>query len=342
MTLLKTIFAFVKPHLRWLILAATFIFLGQALAKHWQEVVDIEISRQGWAIVAAALLVTLFAHIWSGLVWTLILREFGCTVPKLWTVRVYLKTNIAKYLPGNVWHFYGRVRAMHAAQVPWPIAVLSVVIEPLLDIAAALLLAVGLGGFHRPVFQFVGLAIVLLALHPAILNPGTHFISKMKLKPANSGKAEGVRTDGEGTDSGQMSSGQTGTGQAEATQSQLDAAIIKRYPAIPLLGELIFYVLRSLGFLAIVLAMGPLELQQMPILMSSFSVAYFLGLVVPGAPGGIGVFEATLVALLELHFSAGLLLKAVAIYRLVSILAEVTGAAMASVELSPKLDRVSR
>ena len=330
---LKTIFAFVKPHLRWLILAATFIFLGQALANHWQEVVDIEISSRGWAIVAAALLITLFSHIWSGLVWTWILREFDCTVPKLWTVRVYLKTNIAKYLPGNVWHFYGRVRAMHAAQVPWAIAVLSVVIEPLLDIAAALLLAVGLGGFHRPVFQLVGLAIVLLALHPAVLNPGTHFISKMKLKPAKSGKVDRVRAGVVVSGAEQVSSGATEAGPVEVAPSQLDAVIIKRYPAIPLLGELIFYILRSLGFLLIVLAMGPLELQQMPILMSSFSVAYFLGLVVPGAPGGIGVFEATLVALLELHFSAGLLLKAVAIYRLVSIIAEVTGAAIASVEL---------
>ncbi|WP_017327158.1 lysylphosphatidylglycerol synthase domain-containing protein [Synechococcus sp. PCC 7336] len=311
MKFFKALVALVKPYIRWVILTATLVFLGHALAQHWQEAIAIPIRPRGWGIVAIATAVTLFSHIWSGWVWTLILQEFDCTVPKLWTVQVYLKTNIAKYLPGNVWHFYGRVRAMHAAKVPWAIAVLSVVIEPLLDIAAALLVAIGLGGLERPLLQLVGLAIVLLALHPAALNPGIHYLSKLKLKPAS------------------------------AEESSLEKAIVARYPLIPLLGEVIFFILRSLGFLLIVVALtpDPLQWQQFPLLMSSFSVAYFLGLVVPGAPGGIGVFEATLVALLELHFSAGLLLKSVAIYRLVSIVAEVTGAGLASIQLPDPLNK---
>jgi uncharacterized membrane protein YbhN (UPF0104 family) len=72
-----------------------------------------------------------------------------------------------------------------------------------------------------------------------------------------------------------------------------------------------------------------LELSQIPLLLGAFSLAWLLGLVVPGAPGGLGVFEATAIALLEQRLSPGLLISAIALYRLVSILAESAGAGLA-------------
>jgi len=50
-------------------------------------------------------------------------------------VQIYLQTNIAKYLPGNVWH-YGRISAAVKAGVSGSAATLSVLLEPLLMAAA--------------------------------------------------------------------------------------------------------------------------------------------------------------------------------------------------------------
>jgi len=50
---------------------------------------------------------------------------------------------------------------------------------------------------------------------------------------------------------------------------------------------------------------------------------------VPGTPGGVGVFEATALALLEQKFSPGIVLSAVAFYRLISVLAESFAAGLA-------------
>jgi uncharacterized membrane protein YbhN (UPF0104 family) len=58
-----------------------------------------------------------------------------------------------------------------------------------------------------------------------------------------------------------------------------------------------------------------------------------VGLVVPGAPGEMGVFEATAIALLSDRFSTGIILSAVALSRIINILADVSGAFLA------KLDR---
>jgi glycosyltransferase 2 family protein len=54
-----------------------------------------------------------------------------------------------------------------------------------------------------------------------------------------------------------------------------------------------------------------------------------LGLITPGTPGGLGVLEVTAIALLESYFSPGLILTVVALNRIVSILAEAAGAALA-------------
>lgn len=50
-----------------------------------------------------------------------------------------------------------------------------------------------------------------------------------------------------------------------------------------------------------------------------------IGLVLPGFPGGLGVFEAIAIALLGKLLPPGLLLGAIASYRLITIAAEVIG-----------------
>jgi uncharacterized membrane protein YbhN (UPF0104 family) len=84
-----------------------------------------------------------------------------------------------------------------------------------------------------------------------------------------------------------------------------------------------------MGFLVTFLAIHAIEPGQIPLLISVFSLAWLLGLVIPGAPGGIGVFEATAIALLDQTISPAVLLSVVALYRLISILAEAAGAGLA-------------
>ena len=288
-----------------MILGGTLFFLANALKDHWQEVAAIRIDAVGWATLAIAVGVTLLAHTWSGWVWTWILHELNQPVSSSQFIQIYLKTNIAKYLPGNVWHYYGRITAAKTAGVPAGAATLSVLLEPLLMAAAALAIVLlsiqSVARNSRVTLQglsLLGLAAVLMAIHPWFLNVAIRFLGFLKLKATNS--------------------------------STVDASVgLVRYPLRPLLGELGFLGLRGTGFLLTLLALKPLELSQIPLLLGAFSFAWLLGLVVPGAPGGIGVFEATALALLEQRFSPGLIISAIALYRLVSILAEAAGAGLA-------------
>ena len=302
----KIIWSRLKPYCRWVILGGTLFFLAKALKDHWQEVAAIRITATGWATLAIALGVTLLAHTWSGWVWTWILQDLNQSINRPQFVQVYLKTNLAKYLPGNVWHYYGRISAAMAAGVATSAATLSVLLEPLLMVAAALvivLLSTQSSTINSqvslPGLPILGLVTVLIAVHPLFLNRAITSFGQLKAKAIGS-----------------------------STVKSKDFQI-QRYPIRPLLGELGFVLIRGTGFLLTLLALGPLELNQVPLLLGAFSLAWLFGLIVPGAPGGLGVFEATAIALLNQSFSPGLLISAIALYRLISILAESAGAALA-------------
>ncbi|VEP12312.1 putative integral membrane protein [Hyella patelloides LEGE 07179] len=299
--MIPQILARVKPYLRWFILGGTLFFLLKTFKARFAEISDITIDSQGWSILAIAFSCTLLAHIWSGWVWTGILAIFQQSLGLFTGIRVYLITNIAKYLPGNVWHFYGRISAIKKQGGSAGAATLSVVLEPLLMAASALLIAIfstlfGLvdTNFSLPILlgQMVALLVVLIGIHPRILNPLIHRLSKTK-------------------------------GEGKAAQK----VKLKTYPWLPFLGEIGFVLFRGTGFLFTVMAFQTIVPSQIPALLSAFSIAWLLGLVVPGAPGGVGVFEATAIALLPQEtFPQATILLSVALYRVISILAEAIAA----------------
>lgn len=293
-----------KPYLRIVILVTILVFLGKTLQEHAQEVVAIRISGQGWTYLAIAFCITLLAHIWIGWVWGLILRELEQPVGSIWAVQVYLKTNIAKYLPSNLLHFYGRVLAATATGVTLGAATVSLLLESLLLAAAGLTTALLTSVWKGWTLQFLCLAAVLIAVHPQVLNRVVQSLRRLKRNPST----------------------------AKTTTFK-----IKRYPIWPLFGELGFLALRGAGFVLTVATLTPTAFGMIPPLIGAFSLGWLLGFITPGIPGGVGIFEVTVITLLGQisdsetgrMLSPGLILSAVALYRLVNTLAEALGAGLA-------------
>ncbi|NJL00917.1 MAG: UPF0104 family protein [Spirulinaceae cyanobacterium SM2_1_0] len=281
-----------KLWLRWLVLAAVAFFLVQTLRSHWQAVLALDLRqiRGSWLLLGWTL--TLLAHGWTGWVWAWILAALAQPVPGWWSVGVYLRTNVAKYLPGNVWHLYGRVRAAQTQGASLAIASLSVLIEALLLVAAGLIVALITAPQASGWPQWLGLVLVLASLHPLALNPLLGWAGRLKGTLAAASRVSG-------------------------------------YPLQPLLGEIGFLLWRSAGFLATVMALTPLAPAQWLPLTGAYSFAWLLGMVIPGAPGGIGVFEVVAIRLLDGSLEIGIVITAIAIYRLSNTLAEVAGAGLA-------------
>jgi glycosyltransferase 2 family protein len=289
---------FFKWLTKWGILAATATFLVKTLSDNWKDVRGIQLQPDAWMYVGLAIAIAVAAQLCAAMVWGSILELIRHPVSRRWAIVTLLKNAPAKYLPGSVWHLYGRVKAAERQGIGVEFATLSVMLEPLFLIAGALGLALWQHSSMSPLV--LGLICILVAVHPRILN------RLWKTWRRSRGK--------------------------EAT-----AGALRRYPLSVLLGALAFMALRSLTFICIVLAFTPLTWSMLQPLMSGFSLAWLLSTVIP-APGGLGVFETSAVNVLNGYLSPGLLLGCVAIYRLVMVSSELIGAGMACLITEGKRD----
>jgi hypothetical protein len=138
--------------------------------------------------------------------------------------------------------------------------------------------------------QIIGLILVLIMIHPRIINKIINVLTRLKTK-----------------------------------EQPVNNVGITTYPWLSLLGEFGFLIARGTGFMLTLLAILPLNLEQILPLFSAFSFAWLLGLIVPGAPGGLGVFEVTIMTVLDDNLS-GQIVVAIALFRLISISAEIISA----------------
>jgi hypothetical protein len=289
------------------LLMAILAFFGRALYENWQAIATIQITLSAWACLAIATGMTLFAFIWTGWVWSWILEDLGYPVSNIWATQIYLTTNIAKYLPSNLVHLYGRTLAAAQIGVPISAASLSIILDTLLMIAAGLILGLlsvpGKGGL----FAGVGLSVVLGVMHPLVLRFLVQQLQKLAFALSKS------------------------------KQRRTGSFPLQHYPWRPLLGEIGILILRGLGFALTLQALTPVEIEVIPKLISIFSIGWLLGFITPGIPGGLGVFELTVSRLLTSPgvltetqtLSYGLALGSVALYRLMNTIAEALGASLA-------------
>tara|TARA_B100002052_G_C15856955_1_gene588042 strand:+ start:693 stop:1625 length:933 start_codon:yes stop_codon:yes gene_type:complete len=281
-----------------------------ALWTHGQEVLALAPDQRGWGLLLLGLSFTVAAQWANGLAWWALLRWLQLPVPLLPMVLMFVRTNLLKYLPGGVWHQVSRVRLLRERGFSGRRALLSVLLEALLMVMAALCL-IPLGGLQG------GLALVspmvLLLLRPRWLNPLLERLLRSKRRLLRSDQ--------------------------DAAPDSLETSPPERLvgtPWQPLLLEFPFLALRFAGFACCVQTFSDAAAVGWGGWIAAFALAWSAGLVVPGAPGGLGVFELVLLARLADWVPEAEVLAVLVSYRLISVLAELLAAGGA--ELDGRLD----
>ncbi|MFN5116988.1 MAG: lysylphosphatidylglycerol synthase domain-containing protein [Cyanobacteriota bacterium] len=291
-------------------------FVIAALLSHGRQLLQLSLDPQGWLWLLMGVGLSLLSLVVNGLAWGEVLRWLGLRPRWEATTRLYLLTNLRKFLPGGFWHLAARVQALRggeqaAGEVPLaaPVgtagALLAVLLDPLLAAVAALAL-VPLAGWQNGLGLLCLLPLLLLL--PRWLDPLLLRLERQR-----------ARQLGLEQDLNQELGGAA-------------AAAPGRYPWSPLLAELAFVLVRFAGFACCVLAFdlqGSLGWMQW---LAAFALAWTVGLVVPGAPGGLGVFEAVLLLRLSGALPVGSLLAVALSYRLMSTLAELLAASLAGLD----------
>ena len=264
-----------------------------ALWSHGQEVLALAPDQRGWALLILGLALTVVAQWANGLAWWALLRWLQLALPLLEMVQLFVRTNLLKYLPGGMWHQVDRVRLLRQRGASGRRALLSVLLEALLMVIAAFCL-IPFGGVQG------GLGVVapfaLLLLRPRWLNPLLERLLRSKRKLLQN------------------------------SDEPLDFEPLQGAPWQPLLLEFPFLLLRFSGFACCVICFSAAEPVGWGSWLAGFAMAWSVGLVVPGAPGGLGVFELVLLARLAGAVPEAGVLAVLVSYRLISVAAELLAA----------------
>lgn len=291
---------------KWAIVLATLIFVSKTFYDNWQKVSSLNIDGRGWMYAGIALGVALTSHVCQGIIWGWLLRDLGRPMPWRWCLSVFLVLDLAKYLPGDIWHLFGRIRvAQQEARIPVEIGTTSVFLEPTIIAAAGMALALfstphpyiqGLGGFS--------LVCILIGIHPPIFERVLNGLAQIQKYPLLRRVFHWFK--------GQRS-------------NRSRPIRLRRYPLAAVVTAFILMGLRCLSFLLIVAIFENLEFATLLPIAGGFGFAWMLGSSLPGLPGGVGIFEATAIALIGSSLPTGILLATIGVYRVISILTEIVG-----------------
>jgi uncharacterized membrane protein YbhN (UPF0104 family) len=296
--------------LRLWVTALTLSFVSMSLVSHGRALLQLRLDPQGWLWLVLGLGVSLLSLVVNGLAWGWVLRWLGLRPRWEPLVGLYLVTNLRKFLPGGFWHLASRVQVLRsgppgsplAGPVSTPLALLATLLDPLLAAIAALAL-LPFGGWQG------GLALLgllpLALLRPRWLNP---LLRRLERKRASA------------------------LGLGRELEREGMAASVPGWPWPPLLGELAFVLLRFGGFACCVLAFDLQLSSDWRTWLAGFCLAWTAGLVVPGAPGGLGVFETVLLLRLSHQIPEASLLAVALTYRLVVTLGDLLAAALADLD----------
>jgi len=103
---------------------------------------EIDFARFGmveWSEIVIFTLIYGLANLMLAYAWLNLLKKFGAPVSNRWAIKAYGVSQLAKYVPGNIFHLAGRQTIGMAAGVPgWPLAKSSIWELGLLTLAGAL------------------------------------------------------------------------------------------------------------------------------------------------------------------------------------------------------------
>jgi len=199
--------------------------------------------------------------------WKYIVKWFGKDCKRKNLVSFYVLTNILKYVPGGIWHFVERYNFIKKISNP-NIALYSTLIEPYFMLSGSFLLA-SMGLIFSPFYFFLIFPLIFL-------NSKFIFLIIKRLGSLKGKVFEVLRLPN------------------SKDQFEKRINIISFFPTKALLLEIGFILTKFVGFYFCLNTFYPSNALDIIFLLVIFSLSWSLGLVVPTAPGGVGVFEACL------------------------------------------------
>jgi len=255
---------------------------------------DINLERNGINL-SLSLLFCVFSIYLNAYAWKYIVKWFGKEFKSNNLVSFYVLTNILKYVPGGIWHFVERFNFIKKISNP-QIALYSTLIEPYFMLSGSFLLA-SLGLIFSPFYLFLIFPLVFL-------NRKFIFLILKRLVSLKGKVFEVLRLPN------------------SKDQFEKKINIISFFPTRALLLEISFVLSKFIGFYICLNIFYASNTLNIIFLLVIFSLSWSLGLVVPAAPGGVGVFEACLLLFVGKSIPQNIIIISLVYFRVISTSAD--------------------
>lgn len=286
-----------------------FALLLLHLGSLWREnPVDLD-ETSPW-LLALAFLVTLASVVAMMIPWANDLRALG-TEPPRGLLAACLVGQLAKYVPGGIWPLLGRMGLANRLGVPLRAGGASLAMESILVLGAVAAFApLALAGTSLPAaLPYVGSAAVLVAAAAAMRSARVVATARALLSRAGGGPVSAIRL---------------------------------RPARRALLLYIAGWALTGVGFWLTAAALFGTPLSDLPLYAGAFAVAWATGYVIVFAPGGLGVREVVLVALLRPSLGETEALLLAATSRIAFTMSDLVAAAAALPVLRVRLRAAAR
>jgi len=255
---------------------------------------DINLERNGINLSLSFLFCVLSIYL-NAYAWKYIVKWFGKEFKSNNLVSFYVLTNILKYVPGGVWHFVERFNFIKKISNP-QIALYSTLIEPYFMLSGSFLLA-SLGLIFSPLYFFLIFPLVFL-------NRKLIYLILKRIGSLKGKVFEVLRLPN------------------SKDQFEERINIISFFPTRALLLEIGFVLSKFIGFYICLNTFYTSNTLNSIFLLVIFSLSWSLGLVVPTAPGGVGVFEACLLFFVGKSIPQNIILISLIYFRVISTSAD--------------------
>ncbi|MBO8231545.1 hypothetical protein CU311_02655 [Prochlorococcus marinus str. MU1402] len=255
---------------------------------------DINLERNGINLSLSFLFCVLSIYL-NAYAWKYIVKWFWKEFKSNNLVSFYVLTNILKYVPGGMWHFVERFNFIKKISNP-QIALYSTLIEPYFMLCGSFFLA-SLGLIFSPFYFFLVFPLVFL-------NRKFIFLVLKRLGSLKGKVFEVLRLP-------------NSRGKFEDRIN-----IISFFPTRALLLEIGFILTKFIGFYICLNTFYASNTLNILILLVIFSLSWSIGLVVPAAPGGVGVFEACFLFFVGKSIPQNIILISLVYFRVISTSAD--------------------
>lgn len=154
------------------------VFVAFRIKDYSSRISLSQITPADWVSIFGLALLYGVANLLLAMAWRHLLAQFGVYATRWWSIRIYGVSQLAKYIPGNIFHLAGRQAIGMSAGVPGGVLVKTTVWElGLLAVAGALygwlILPLLLPGFPLPLSMILlaGTALLVSYLLHHIIGP---------------------------------------------------------------------------------------------------------------------------------------------------------------------------